>query len=103
MSSALLTFLSHAGVRAALAAAAFAVGIASAYAEPSDDLITVNIDRAKVIQLPERTATVIVGNPIIADVTMLKRSNRMVLTGKGFGETNLIALDSSGNAIGESV
>jgi Flp pilus assembly secretin CpaC len=67
------------------------------------DVIIVQLDQAKVLQLPDKTSTVIVGNPIIADVTMLKRGNRMVITGKGFGQTNLIALDSAGNSIGESV
>ena len=68
----------------------------------AEETITVFLDMAKVIQLPEKTATVVLGNPLIADLTMLKRNNKMILTGKGYGETNLIALDSSGNAIGES-
>ena len=74
-----------------------------AVAEAQEDVILVQLDQAKVLQLPDKTSTIIVGNPIIADVTMLKRSNKMVITGKGFGQTNLIALDSSGNSIGESV
>ena len=53
--------------------------------------------------MPDKTATVIVGNPIIADVTMLKRNDTIVLTGKGFGETNLIALDAQGKALGELI
>ena len=68
----------------------------------AEDTITVFLDMAKIIQLPEKTATVILGNPLIADLTMLKRNNKMILTGKGYGETNLIALDASGNSIGES-
>jgi hypothetical protein len=67
------------------------------------DTIEVVLDQAKVLQLPPNTSTVIVGNPIIADVTMLRRTNQMVLTGKGYGQTNMIALDSEGNAIGESI
>ena len=66
-------------------------------------MIGVTLDQAKVLQLPEKTSTVIVGNPIIADVTMLKKSNTIVLTGKSFGETNLIALDAQGKALGESI
>ena len=38
---------------------------------------------------------------MIADVTMLKASGAMVVTGKGYGETNLIALDSAGSVIVE--
>lgn len=66
------------------------------------DTIEVVLDQAKVLQLPPNTQTVIVGNPVIADITMLKQTNQMVLTGKGYGETNMIALDGDGNAIGES-
>jgi hypothetical protein len=63
--------------------------------------VAVTVDNAKVIRLPERTATVIVGNPIIADVS-LQRNGIVVLTGKSFGSTNLIALDSSGTMLAES-
>ena len=66
------------------------------------DKIEVVLDQAKVLQLPPNTSTIIVGNPVIADVTMLRRTNQMVLTGKGYGQTNMIALDNEGNAIGES-
>jgi Pilus formation protein N terminal region len=69
----------------------------------ADDVIEVQIDQAKIIQLPEKTSTIIIGNPIVADVTLLKGSGNMVLTGKGFGETNLIALDNRGNSLGESI
>ena len=84
---------------ATLAALALGLGIGAAEAA---DLINVTLDQAKVLQLPDKTATVIIGNPVIADVTMLKRNDTIVLTGKGFGETNLIALDAHGKALGES-
>ena len=65
--------------------------------------IEAKIDVAQIIQLPEKTATVVIGNPIVADVTPLKNSGgKMILTGRGFGETNLIALDAQGNSLGES-
>ena len=38
---------------------------------------------------------------MIADVAMLKNNNSMVITGKGFGQTNLIALDAGGSIIEE--
>ncbi|BAQ49021.1 MULTISPECIES: pilus assembly protein N-terminal domain-containing protein [Methylobacterium] len=73
-----------------------------AAAQGSDGaIVTVMVDNAKVIRLPERTATVIVGNPIIADVS-LQRNGIVVLTGKSFGSTNLIALDSAGTMLAES-
>lgn len=87
-----------------LAAAIFAVCPTGASVTASAaDTIEVVLDQAKVLQLPPNTQTVIVGNPVIADITMLKHTNQMVLTGKGYGETNMIALDAEGNAIGESL
>ncbi len=62
----------------------------------------VHVDHAKVVRLPERTQTVIVGNPIIADVTV-QRNGILVVTGKSFGSTNMIALDGSGALLAESM
>jgi Flp pilus assembly secretin CpaC len=63
--------------------------------------LNVMLDRAKVIRLPEATRTVIVGNPAIADVA-IQKSGIVVVTGKSYGETNLIALDAVGNMLAES-
>lgn len=63
--------------------------------------LRVNIDEAKIAQIPDNAVTLVVGNPIVADVTMLKGSNAMVLTGKSYGETNVIALDAKGNVLDE--
>ncbi|MCJ2062630.1 pilus assembly protein N-terminal domain-containing protein [Methylobacterium sp. J-088] len=65
-------------------------------------VVTVLVDNAKVIRLPEKTTTVIVGNPIIAEVTPQK-NGVLVLTGKSFGSTNLIALDNAGAMIAETM
>lgn len=76
-----------------------------AQAAPQDtpgDSVLVLVDHAKVVRLPEKARTVIVGNPAIADVT-LQRNGVMVVTGKSFGVTNLIALDSSGTLLAESL
>lgn len=67
-----------------------------------DATVTVLADHAKIIRLPEKTQTVIVGNPIIADVT-LQKSGILVLTGKSYGVTNLIALDAAGTMLAESM
>ncbi|MDP2355313.1 MAG: pilus assembly protein N-terminal domain-containing protein [Beijerinckiaceae bacterium] len=71
-------------------------------AQPSESIQLV-LNKAKVLQLPANASTVVVGNPAVADVTIVRRTKYMVLTGKGFGETNLIALDSQGRSVGESV
>jgi len=67
----------------------------------SADTLVVMTDRAKIIRLPDKTKTVIVGNPIVADVTVGK-DGLVVLTGKSFGQTNLIALDADGAILNES-
>ena len=65
-------------------------------------IMTVTVDQAKIAQFPDGTVTLVIGNPIVADVTMLKGAgSKMVVTGKGFGETNLIALDGQGNVLDE--
>ena len=69
--------------------------------EPVPPVIAVTVDNAKVMRLPEKTRTVIVGNPIIADVS-LQKNGILILTGKSFGATNLIALDGAGEMLAES-
>ena len=51
--------------------------------------------------MPANTKTIIIGNPAIADVTSLPNNAGMVVTGKGYGRTNLIALDAQGNLLDE--
>ena len=67
-------------------------------AEPSGDVIAVNVDQAKLVRLPTRVATIVVGNPLIADVT-LQTGGMIVVTGKGYGATNFIAMDRSGEIL----
>lgn len=62
------------------------------------DTVSVNVDQARVMRLPERVATVVIGNPLIADAT-LQSGGVVVLTGKGYGETNMLALDRTGKII----
>jgi hypothetical protein len=69
-----------------------------ARAQASSDVVTITVDQAKIVKVPEETSTLVLGNPTFADVTMLK-SGVVVLTGKGYGETNLLALDSRGETI----
>lgn len=89
--------------RLAAAVTAMAIVLASAgTASAADRTVTVMLDRAQVMRIPPSTETVIVGNPIIADVTMLRNSGQVILTGKGYGETNLLFLDRSGAILSEA-
>jgi hypothetical protein len=67
----------------------------------TDGLVLVSVDKAKVERIPDHTQILIIGQPGIADVTMLKNSGMGVITGKSYGETNLMALDAQGNLLGE--
>lgn len=64
--------------------------------------LVVMVDRAKIIRLPERTQTVVIGNPAIADMA-IQKNGVVVVTGKSYGTTNLIAMDSTGNILAESI
>ncbi|RDJ26877.1 pilus assembly protein [Bosea caraganae] len=105
----MLTVSPGALFRGALAAALSALTLLSppATAQPAPEpgkteTVLITVDQAKVIKLPEKAQTVIVGNPGIADVSVQK-SGVMVVTGKSFGVTNLIALDARGGLLAESL
>lgn len=59
---------------------------------------TVNVDQAQIMKLPEKVATIVIGNPLIADAT-LQSGGILVVTGKGYGSTNLLALDKQGRVV----
>ena len=87
------------------AATVLAIAANSAAAAPQrapSDSVIVLVDHAKVVRLPEKAQTVVVGNPAIADVSV-QRNGVMIVTGKSFGVTNLIALDANGTLLAESM
>lgn len=63
----------------------------------ANDLI-VYYDQSQLLRLPRPVAEVIIGNPSIADVS-IQSGNLLVVTGKTFGMTNIIALDAERNII----
>ena len=64
--------------------------------------INVNVNMARILRINASAATVIVGNPGIADVT-IQDPQTLILTGKSYGQTNLIVLDSAGNPIADTM
>src|ERR1700761_3068258 len=90
--------------RANSARRAFALGlllaptVALADPGPESKSIAVNVDQAKLVKLPPKVATIVVGNPLIADVT-LQPGGLIVVTGKGYGATNFIAMDRAGEVL----
>ncbi|MDI3470188.1 MAG: hypothetical protein OJF62_002251 [Pseudolabrys sp.] len=79
---------------AILVAAAFSLAMANARAEG----VTVNLDHARIVKLPANVATIVIGNPLIADGT-LQPGGLLVVTGKGYGTTNMVALDRKGQVV----
>ncbi|QPC94940.1 pilus assembly protein N-terminal domain-containing protein [Mesorhizobium sp. INR15] len=60
--------------------------------------IEVTMNQAKIVKLSRAADTIVVGNPAIADAAVQDAST-IVLTGKGFGVTNLVVLDPEGSPI----
>jgi Flp pilus assembly secretin CpaC len=85
-----------------LVIAGLAIAASSAQANDlkrPEDLV-VRFDQSQLIKLPRQISEVIVGNPSIADISV-HSGNTLIVTGKGFGLTNLIVLDSERNVITE--
>jgi Flp pilus assembly secretin CpaC len=70
----------------ALPAPAFAAGIA------------LSMDEVRTVSFAVPVATVYVGNPSIADINMIDARHAFVI-GKGFGSTNIVALDGDGKQV----
>jgi Flp pilus assembly secretin CpaC len=78
-----------------------AVGVSAPWGAAQAADISVILDQARLVKLPDRVATVVVGNPAIADAAV-QSGGWMVITGKGFGTTNIVALDRSGAILMEN-
>jgi Flp pilus assembly secretin CpaC len=76
-------------------AALAALGCAPAHAETGIEVV---MNQAKIVKLARAADTIVVGNPAIADASVQDAST-IVLTGKGFGVTNLVVLDQDGSPI----
>jgi len=67
----------------------------SAFAESGIEVI---VNQAKIVKIARPADTIVIGNPAIADASV-QDATTIVLTGKGFGVTNLVILDGDGVAI----
>jgi len=67
-------------------------------ARGADEVVSISVDQAQLLNLPDRVATIIIGNPLIADATV-QGGGILVVTGKGYGMTNLLALDRNGRVL----
>jgi Flp pilus assembly secretin CpaC len=85
---------------AALAILAVVAAPAAALAESAP--VTVKVNMARILRINAPASTVIIGNPGIADAA-IQDPQTLVLTGKSYGQTNLIVLDSQGNPIADTL
>lgn len=82
------------GLCAGILFAVIGIGVAQA------DVFDVPVDQARIMKLPDKVATIVIGNPLIADAA-LQAGGILVITGKGYGSTNMLALDRAGRVIME--
>ena len=78
-----------------LAAVALALPLQAAAAD-----IEVVMNQAKIVKLARPADTIVIGNPLIADVAV-QPGGIMVVTAKSYGITNLMALDRGGKTLME--
>ena len=95
---ALLAFARR-SIRPTTRAAALLAAVVTAPAWAADTMV-VMLDQATITKMPERASTLVIGNPLIADVSV-QAGGLLVVTGKGYGSTNMIALDRSGAVLAE--
>src|SRR5882757_11066244 len=86
------------GRRRRLVVASAVALIAMLAAPASGAPFTVNVDQAHIMRLPDKVATIVIGNPLIVDAS-LQNGGILVVTGKSFGSTNLLALDRAGKTV----
>ena len=74
------------------------LAVAAATATAAEPGIQVVMNQDKIVKLARPADTIVVGNPAIADAAVQDAST-IVLTGKGFGVTNLVVMDAQGAPI----
>jgi Flp pilus assembly secretin CpaC len=74
-----------------------ALGLTIPAALAADDLI-VKYDQSRLLRLPPPACEIIIGNPAVAGIA-IQSGTLLVVTGKSFGITNIIALDAERNVI----
>jgi Flp pilus assembly secretin CpaC len=89
-------------VTAIAKSASIAAGLLAMLSVPAagaaDEMMRVFMNQAKVLKLDRPVSKVIIGNSKVADATVAD-ARTIVLTGRSYGTTNLVLLDSDGNAL----
>lgn len=77
---------------------ALAIASAPTLVQAQANTMSVEIDRSSRVQLSGAASSVIVGNPQIADVSVVD-ANTLFITGKGYGVTEVVAVDAIGRTL----
>jgi len=64
----------------------------------TEPAINVKINQITLVRLKRHIADALIGNPAIADIT-IQNSKSFIITGKSYGQTNIILLDKKGETI----
>lgn len=62
------------------------------------DTYQVDLNKTRVLHLPQAAGAIVVGNPEIADVSV-HSSDTLFLVGRGYGVTNILVLNSAGKTV----
>jgi len=83
-------------MRRILLATTLLAGLAAA--ANAGNAVSVPLDQVRIIAFKHPVSTLYVGNPVIADVTIIDNRHAFV-QGKAFGTTNILGLDARGRQI----
>ena len=81
-------------MRRTLLAALVVISAAPAHAAG----VSIAMDEVRTVTFPKSVSTIYVGNPAIADINMIDSRHAFIL-GKGYGNTNMLALDQDGKQV----
>lgn len=84
--------------KAALTSLCIGVTLVSSISVVQAASLSVTINQSRIISLSEPASTFVVGNPSIADANFASPTKVLIL-GKAYGATNMIALNASGKVI----
>ncbi|MEP1230662.1 MAG: pilus assembly protein N-terminal domain-containing protein [Litorimonas sp.] len=85
---------------AAIFAATLVSSPALGQSRPVDNY-SIELNKTEIVRLPRAASAVLIGNPDIADVSV-HSVDTIFVVGRGYGQTNLIILDQTGNTMLET-
>lgn len=88
----------HQRPRPAVAVAVAVMALAVAGSALAQSAMNIGIDRSQRISVRGSISSVVVNNPQIADVTVVD-ANTLVIQGKGYGQTEILAVDAIGRPL----